>query len=108
MLEIRRRILTPAALALAGLTGLMAMPARAQSFLAVGEVTAGNSGQVQIFGLTSTGTLASANPVATISGIQGNASLANPFGLAFDGSQNLYIASLGSNTSPRRKEPVLC
>jgi hypothetical protein len=96
MLEIRRQILIPA-LALAGLTGLMAMPARAQSFLAVGEVTGGNSGQVQIFGLTSTGTLASANPVATISGIQGNASLANPFGLAFDGSQNLYIASLGSN-----------
>lgn len=97
MHEIRRRILTPAALALAGLTGLMAMPARAQSFLAVSEVTAGNSGQVQIFGLTSTGMLASPTPVATISGIQGNASLANPFGLAFDGSQNLYIASLGSN-----------
>jgi PEP-CTERM motif len=97
MHEIRRRILTPAALALASLTGLMAMPARAQSLLAVSEVTGGNSGQVQIFGLTSTGTLASANPLATISGIQGNASLANPFGLAFDGSQNLYIASLGSN-----------
>jgi PEP-CTERM motif len=96
MLEISRRILVPAALALAGLTGLMAMPARAQSFLAVGEVTGANSGQVQIFGLTSTGTLASVNPVATIRGVPG-AALANPFGLAFDGTQNLYIASLGTN-----------
>jgi hypothetical protein len=100
MPEMRLRLLAPVALALVGLTGLMAMPARAQvpaSYLAVGEVTGGNNGQVQIFGLTSTGALNSTTPVATISSVLGGAQLANPFGMVFDGSQNLYIASLGTN-----------